>query len=87
MVAKPTALKTSKIKIGGNIRKWRNLRSLKQGWLAAKLGITKSALSNIENDKTPITLHRIEQIAGCLDVDSSVLFKDPLEVLLSCRKR
>ena len=47
------------LKIGINIRKWRELKGIKQEQLANQLGITKAALSNIENDKTDISLHRI----------------------------
>ena len=67
-------------KIGVNIRKWRELKGIKQEQLAIKLGITKSALSNIENDKTDISLHRIEDIARCLDMEVMRLFKNPADL-------
>ncbi len=68
--------------IGTNIRKWRELKGIKQDRLATQLGITKAALSNIENNKTDISLHRIEQIANCLDLEVMKLFANPLDLLL-----
>ena len=70
------------LKIGINIRKWRELKGMKQELLATKLGITKAALSNIENDKTDVSLHRIEDIARCLNLEVMKLFLNPLELLL-----
>jgi len=67
--------------IGNNIRKWRELKGVKQDRLATQLGITKAALSNIENNKTDISLHRIEQIAVCLELDVMKLFSDPLDLI------
>ncbi len=55
---------------------------IKQEQLANQLGITKAALSNIENDKTDISLHRIEDIARCLDLEVMKLFNNPLDLLL-----
>lgn len=67
--------------IGQNIRKWRELKGIKQELLAFKLGITKGALSNIENNKTDITLRRIEDIANCLELEIMKLFCDPLDLI------
>ena len=67
--------------IGQNIRKWRELKGIKQQSLARDLGITKASLSNIENNKSDINLHRIEDIARCLGLDTMKLFCDPLELL------
>jgi len=79
------ALKNNKqlytLNIGNNIRKWRELKGVKQDRLATQLGITKAALSNIENNKTDISLHRIEQIAVCLELDVMKLFTDPLDLI------
>lgn len=71
-----------KLLIGQNIRKWRELKGIKQEQLAISLSITKGALSNIENNKADISLHRIEQIAACLDLDVMKLFANPLDLLL-----
>ena len=70
------------LKIGQNIRKWRELKGIKQEQLANKLNITKGALSNIENDKTDIGLHRIEEIAALLGLESMMLFKNPIDLIL-----
>ena len=58
---------------------------MKQEQLAVQLGITKAALSNIENNKTDISLHRIEEIALCLDLEVMKLFINPLDLLLPPR--
>jgi transcriptional regulator with XRE-family HTH domain len=68
--------------IGQNIRKWRELKGIKQELLANHLGITKGALSNIENNKTDISLRRIEQIAVCLGIEVMLLFVNPLDLIL-----
>lgn len=69
------------LKIGLYIRKWRELKGIKQEELAKHLGITKAALSNIENDKADVSLHRIEDIARCLDLEAMQLFKNPADLL------
>ncbi|MEI7735207.1 MAG: helix-turn-helix transcriptional regulator [Ferruginibacter sp.] len=73
------------LKIGANIRKWRELRGIKQEQLALKLNITKGALSNIENDKTDISLHRIEEIAKHLELETMLLFKNPIDLILNSK--
>ncbi|MBK8609490.1 MAG: helix-turn-helix transcriptional regulator [Chitinophagaceae bacterium] len=74
--------RTYKLEIGSNVRKWRELRGYKQEFLAVKLGITKAALSNIENNKTDLSLHRIEDIACCLELDVMKLFINPVDLLI-----
>jgi len=68
--------------IGANIRKWRELKGIKQEQLAQSLGITKAALSNIENNKTDISLHRLEDISLCLGLEVMKLFINPIELIL-----
>jgi transcriptional regulator with XRE-family HTH domain len=70
------------LKIGLHIRKWRELKGIKQQQLATQLGITKAALSNIENDKSDVSLHRIEDIARCLNLEAMKLFQNPVDLLL-----
>lgn len=77
----------NRLPIGQNIRKWRDLKGIKQELLATDLGITKSALSNIENNKTGISLRRIEDIASCLGIETISLFCDPLDLLLSAKEK
>ena len=69
------------LKIGHNIRRWRVLKGIKQEQLAQLVGITKGALSNIENNKTDISLRRIEEIAKHLGLETMMLFKDPLDLI------
>lgn len=66
-------------RIGQNIRKWRILRGVKLEQLAHNSGITKGALSLIENGKTNTSLLRIHNIAIALKIAEDILmFKDPL---------
>jgi transcriptional regulator with XRE-family HTH domain len=67
--------------VGDNIRKWRELRSIKQQLLASQLGITPGALSNIENNKSCINIDRLQQIACCLQIDVTMLFSNPLDLI------
>ena len=69
--------KEYKLKIGGNIRKWRNLKAVKQKELAVVLGLSESAVSNIENNITDITLSQLEDISQGLDISVEQLFTDP----------
>ena len=62
------------MRIGQHIRMWRGLKSVKQNELASKIGITTAALSQIENDTTEITLHRLEDIADALGLTPQQLF-------------
>jgi transcriptional regulator with XRE-family HTH domain len=66
----------SAIDVGNNIRKWRLTKNHKQSLLAQKLGISRAALSNIENGKTDITLSRLCEIANLLNVDVELLFSE-----------
>ena len=63
------------LKIGQNIRKWRELKGIKQEQLAHHIGITKGALSNIENNKADVSLHWIEEIAKHLEMEIMMLLK------------
>jgi len=83
-----TNMKGSKkpVPVGDNIRKWRELRSIKQQLLASQLGITAGAMSNIENNKSEVNSDRLQQIAICLQIDVGMLFSNPIDLITS-RKR
>lgn len=66
-----------KMKIGGNIRKWRNLKGIKQKDLASALKISEAAMSNLENNLTDITLGQIESLTRLLNISMDQLFTDP----------
>lgn len=68
-----------KLRIGNNIRKWRNIKDIKQKDLATALRISEASVSNIENDVTNITLGQLGEIALALDVSIEQLFTDPQE--------
>ncbi len=66
-----------RIKIGTHIRKWRNIRDVKQKELAKALRVSEAAISNMENDLTDITLSQIEDVSIALNVPFEDLFTDP----------
>jgi len=68
-----------KLKIGGNVRKWRNLKSIKQKQLASYLKLSEAAVSNIENDITNVNLRQLEDIANAMEVRVEQLLCDPEE--------
>ena len=70
-----------RIKIGSNIRKWRNIKEIKQKDLASSMRLSEAAISNIENDITDLTLSQIEDISVALDMPLEKLFTDPQETL------
>ncbi len=72
-------VKEYKLKIGSNIRKWRDLKNMKQKDLAAALHLSEAAISNIENDKANISLQQLEDISLILNIPVAQLFSDPLQ--------
>jgi transcriptional regulator with XRE-family HTH domain len=70
--------KEYKMKIGANVRKWRDLRGLKQKDLAEMVNLKEGAISNIENDITVPTIHQIEDLADALEINFFQLFSDPM---------
>ena len=70
-----------RIKIGTHIRKWRNIKDVKQKELAKALRVSEAAISNLENDLTDITLSQIEDISITLNVPFEDLFMDPQETI------
>ncbi|MEP7164322.1 MAG: helix-turn-helix transcriptional regulator [Ferruginibacter sp.] len=66
-----------KFKIGSNIRKWRNIKDIKQKDLAFALQISEAAVSNIENDVSNITVGQLEEISIALNISIEQLLSDP----------
>ena len=69
--------KIYKINVGENIRLWREFNGIKQDDLATKLGITKGALSKIENEITNVNIHTFEDVAELLKIDILQLLQTP----------
>lgn len=79
MIKKKTAVPAHKFRIGSNIRKWRNIKDIKQKDLANSLNLSEAAVSNIENDITNITVTQLEDISLALNVSIEQLLSDPQE--------
>ncbi len=69
-------------KIGGNLRKIREIKGIKQESMAKELGITTNGYGKIERGESAINIDRLEQIATILGIsaldimqfDESVIF-------------
>ena len=79
MIKKKNADATHKFRIGSHIRKWRNMKDIKQKDLANSLNLSEAAVSNIENDITNITVTQLEDISIALNVSIEQLLSDPQE--------
>ncbi len=66
------------VDVGTNIKLVRQSKQIKQSILAKALGISSVALSNIENNKTDITINRLLQIATALNVEADLLLSADL---------
>ena len=72
--------KEYKMKVGENILYWRKINGLKQETLAEKIGISVTALSNIENGVSKPNIERIEDIADALEIEVSQLLTNPQQL-------
>jgi transcriptional regulator with XRE-family HTH domain len=61
-----------RLRIGSNIRKWRNMKEMKQKDLAAALRLSEAAVSNMENDLTDFSLSQLEDIALILEIEIGI---------------
>ena len=65
--------------IGRRIAINRRKAKVTQAWLAEKIDVSESFISQVECGKAKISLPRLYEIADCLDIDVVVLVSD-------CRK-
>ncbi len=79
MIRRKTAAQAYKFRVGSNIRKWRNIKEIKQKDLANALKLSEASVSNIENDISNITLSQLEEISVALNVTIEQLLSDPQE--------
>jgi transcriptional regulator with XRE-family HTH domain len=57
-------------KIGGNLRKIREIKGIKQESIAKELGITTNGYGKIERGESAIKIDRLEQIASILGISA-----------------
>lgn len=55
--------------IGENVKFWRNIRGLKQSFIAKKIGVKQSYISQLETGKFAPSLDYLHKIANLLDVE------------------
>jgi transcriptional regulator with XRE-family HTH domain len=72
--------KEYKMKVGENILYWRKLKGLKQEDLAERIGISTTALSNIENGVSKPDIERLEDIADALEIETAQLLHNPQQM-------
>jgi transcriptional regulator with XRE-family HTH domain len=72
--------KEYKMKVGDNILSWRKLKGIKQEELAKKIGISTTALSNIENGISKPDIERLEDIADALEIEVNQLLLNPQQI-------
>jgi transcriptional regulator with XRE-family HTH domain len=72
--------KEYKMKVGENILYWRKLKGIKQEDLADRVGISPTALSNIENGVSKPDIERLEDIADALEIEVSQLLTNPQQM-------
>lgn len=65
--------------IGRRIAINRRKAKVTQAWLAEKIDVSESFISQVERGKAKISLARLYDVAECLDIDVAVLVSD-------CRK-
>ncbi|HTF80798.1 MAG TPA: helix-turn-helix transcriptional regulator [Cytophagales bacterium] len=56
------------MKVGTKIKRLRELKNLTPKVMASRLGMTNAGYSKIERDEVSLTLERLSQIAGILEV-------------------
>jgi transcriptional regulator with XRE-family HTH domain len=64
------------VKIGGNVRHWRTLRTLTQVELARKAGISQAALVRIERNQADPHVSTIRKLATALEISPEQLILD-----------
>lgn len=57
------------LKVGSNIKKYRENRGISQFKLAVEADVTPSAIANIEHARSDTTLTKINAIAKALDIE------------------
>ena len=64
---------------GERIRRARDERGLKQGYVARTAKVTQAHLSRIENDESGVTTHTLKKIAEAIGIpyEDLVVHKDP----------
>lgn len=70
-------LKDYAVTIGANIRMYREAQKLTQTDLGNLIGITKGAVSQMENGQICPSMDTLFKIADCLDVPAAMLLHDP----------
>ncbi|HEV8284502.1 MAG TPA: helix-turn-helix transcriptional regulator [Chitinophagaceae bacterium] len=75
------------LEVGANIRKWRDLKGMKQESLAEELDISPVAISKIETGKTNIPLKRLFAIATALNINVELLFTDPSTIIQQIKNK
>ena len=64
------------------IKKIRNLRGVKQKYIALQMGMSQSTYSKIENGNQKLTFEVIEKIADVLNIPINHLIQKGIQIIL-----
>ncbi len=80
-MANPKQNGKNSLKIGENVRIWRDIKGIKQEELAKRIGISPTTMSKIENnDEKEIKVSRLKDIAEALEIEVSQLMVNPQQL-------
>lgn len=73
------------MEVGKNIKQLRELKNLKQSYIAERLNMSIGGYSKIESGQTDVTFSKIQQIAEILETDlGTILNFDPKSIFNQC---
>jgi DNA-binding XRE family transcriptional regulator len=75
------------MKIGCNIRKIREMKNIRQDYIAQQLNLSLTSYGKIERDEVDLNLTRVHQIACVLDVSVNLLISFNVNDILSISKQ
>jgi transcriptional regulator with XRE-family HTH domain len=76
LVTEETTAANSGVKVANAVKDLRRRNGLSQRELAARMGVPRTYISKIENEKATPTLGSLDRLAKALDVHVSVLLRD-----------
>ena len=76
LVTEETTAANSGVKVANAVKDLRRRNGLSQRELAARMGVPRTYISKIENEKATPTLGSLDRLARALDVHVSVLLRD-----------
>ena len=73
----PPSIPKVRLYLGANVKRWRGICRLTQVQLAAKIGMDRSFLSNIENGSVAASVDTVERLAKEFRIQAASLLMPP----------